>query len=252
MARPRNHLSNAPLREALIDIQFEPNIPIESIDHFVDALGAAVRTKSNIWGASFGVNMTANGQPLTTRSESIAVGRRLELHQGPYVLQCRVNGFTLSRLSPYGEWNDLRTEAHRLWGVFSRELGAVLVNRIAVRYINELRFPVPLRDFGEYLVSPPGVPDELPQGLLGFLTRVIIPDEANNCMTIVTQALEGPPSEGPAGATATVILDIDVFRAGTSDAPRSDEIWTALDTLRGQKNRVFFAHVTERTVEMYE
>jgi len=136
--------------------------------------------------------------------------------------------------------------------VFSRELGAVLVNRIAVRYINELRFPVPLRDFGEYLVSPPGVPDELPQGLLGFLTRVIIPDEANNCMTIVTQALEGPPSEGPAGATATVILDIDVFRAGTSDAPRSDEIWTALDTLRGQKNRVFFAHVTERTVEMYE
>ena len=138
MARHREHLSRAPLREALIDIQFEPRVSLDAVDRFVVALGDAARSRADLWEASFGVEGEGDGRPPKTRMGQIVVGRRLELKQGPYVLQCRLTGFTLSRLSPYGEWNDLRTEARRLWTEFRKHIERVTVNRIAVRYINEL------------------------------------------------------------------------------------------------------------------
>ena len=80
----------------------------------------------------------------------------------------------------------------------------------------------------------------------------MIPDEANNSMAVVTQALEGPPSEGPTGAAVKVLLDIDVFRHGALELSMEDDLWQGLEVLRLQNNRVFFAHVTEKTLEMYE
>jgi uncharacterized protein (TIGR04255 family) len=69
-------------------------------------------------------------------------------------------------------------------------------------------------------------------------------------VTIVTQALEGPPSGGGTGAFVTVLLDIDVFR--TTQVASSDEtIWSGLGALRDQKNRMFFEHITETTAELY-
>ena len=252
MARHREHLSKAPLREALIDIQFEPRVSLEAVDRFVTTLGEATRNVTDLWEASFGIEGDGDGRPPKTRMGQTVVGRRLELKHGPYVLQCRPAGFTLSRLSPYGEWIELRAEAQKLWIEFCRHIERVTVNRIAVRYINELRLPFPLVNFGVFLTCPPEVPGELPQGITGFLTRVMIPDEANNSMAVVTQALEGPPSESPTGASVTVLLDIDVFRHGAIEPLLGDALWHGLDVLRLQKNRMFFAHVTEKTLEMYE
>ncbi|WP_206999822.1 hypothetical protein [Trinickia mobilis] len=92
----------------------------------------------------------------------------------------------------------------------------------------------------------------MPQAVSGFLTRVIVPDETAKCTSVVTQAFEGPPSESPSGSSIMVILDIDVFRVTRIDDLAADDIWSGLDVLRDQKNRMFFEHLTEKTVEMYE
>jgi uncharacterized protein (TIGR04255 family) len=243
------HLTRAPLREALVDIQFEPRVSLEDIDRFVSSISGEFPRKTDIWEAFFGLNLA--DAPGETQSRHQAIGRRLESTDEPFVLQCRVSGFTLSRLSPYGEWSDLRAVAHRLWGEFLKHVGMVHISRIAVRYINEIRIPLPIRDFADYLTCPPTVPDALPQALTGFLSKVIIPDESMDCVSVVTQAFEGPPSEGPTGAAITVILDIDVFRTISLDNTQSEKLWEALDTLRDQKNRMFFEHLQEKTVEMY-
>jgi uncharacterized protein (TIGR04255 family) len=222
---------------------------MEAIERFAGSIGPSYGKKQALWEAVFGLNKV--GISPEASASNTAVGLRLESTDGPFVLQCRESGFTLSRLLPYGRWEDLQGEAQRLWTLMQEQVGALMVSRIAVRYINEIKIPLPLLDFGNYLTCPPKVPDVLPQAINGFLTRVIIPDEAANCVSIVTQALEGPATEGTAGAFITVLLDIDVFRNVQIDS-RDEAIWTGLGVLRDQKNRMFFEHVTEATVELYQ
>lgn len=248
MARHR-HLNRAPLREALIDLQFETRLPMEAIHRFAASIKTSYGKEQTLWAAVFGLSNGAGGAETSTNHK--AIGLRLESRDRPFVVQCQESGFTLSRLLPYGRWGDLQTEARGLWELLQEQVGAVNVSRIAVRYINEIKIPLPFRDFGDYLTCPPKVPDALPQAISGFLTRVIIPDEAVNCVSIVTQALEGPPTEGVKGVFVTVLLDIDVFR--TTQISSGDEaIWIGLEALRDQKNRMFFEHVTETTTELYE
>lgn len=244
----QRHLSRAPAREALIDIQFEPYVPLEALERFAAIAKPEFNRKLDLWEAFVGFNANGN-QPEASASHAV-IGKRLDSDQPPHVLQCRVGGFTFSRLSPYGEWRDLRDEAHRWWRAFHSVVHPHTVTRIAVRYINEIKLPLPMRDFSEYLTCPPRVPDKLPQGISGFLHRVIVPDESNNCVSIVTQAFEGQPSMAE-GASVTILLDVDVFRTVRLQGDSIEEIWTGLDALREQKNRMFFEHLTEKTVEMF-
>lgn len=247
MARQR-HLSRAPAREALIDIQFEPRVSLEAIERFITIAEPEFQRKTDLWEAVIGLT-PGEDQPQTNTRHAI-IGKRLDSDQRSYVLQCRASGFTLSRLSPYGEWKDLRSEALRWWEIFRSTVQQQVVTRIAVRYINEIKLPLPMKDFEEYLTCPPRVPDSLPQGISGFLHRVIIPDESNNCVSIVTQAMEG---QAPVNnSSITVLLDIDVFRIHRFQGKEVDEIWAALDVLRDKKNLLFFEHLTEKTVEMFE
>ena len=248
VARHRQ-LARAPIREALIDIQFEPPLPIELIDRFVSSVESSFSKKTDIWEAQFGL-ILGNPSP-TPHSMQKAIGRRLDSADGLYVLQCRSTGFTLSRLTPYGKWSDLRDEAFRLWSALARAVDSLTVTRIAVRYINQIAIPVPFGDFNEYLTCPPQLPDDVPQALSEFLVRVVIPDPSTRCVSIVTQALEGQPVETSTGASIAVLLDIDVFREGRLESAEMEQIWEGVDELRAQKNRLFFAHITEKAVELY-
>lgn len=247
MAQHR-YLTRAPVREALIDLQFEGPVSLELIDNFVGCLPKVYGQKQDLWEALFGVG--ANGSSVS--SSSSAIGRRLDSEDGRFVVQSRASGFSVSRLNPYGTWSELRGEAAQLWTTFQSCAPDVRVARVAVRYINEIKLALPFRDFGEFFVCPPQVPKELPQSIGGFVTRIVVPDEANNCVSVVTQALDGHPTEGGGGQFITVILDVEVFREGLRLPGLSPEIWGALDVMRDQKNRLFFAHLTEKAVEMYE
>jgi uncharacterized protein (TIGR04255 family) len=224
-------------------------VSLDAIERFAAIAEPEFKRKLDLWEAFVGFSADGN-QPGASASHSV-IGKRLDTDQPPHVLQCRVGGFTFSRLSPYGEWKDLRAEAHRWWKAFYSAVQPQTVTRIAVRYINEIKLPLPMKDFSEYLTCPPRVPDALPQGISGFLHRVIVPDESNNSVSIVTQALEGQPSMAGDGASVTILLDVDVFRTVRLQGDCIEEIWTGLDTLREQKNRMFFEHLTEKTVEMF-
>lgn len=250
MAVQREHLTRAPAREAVIDIHFEPQVPLAAIDDFIASAQPQFKRKLDVWEAIFGFQMGAPDSGVE-RSRQAAVGRRLDSDDPPHVLQCRVSGFTFSRLSPYGRWQELRSEAIRWWEAFDSSVQPQTVTRIAVRYINEINLPLPIKDFSDYLTCAPRVPDALSQGVSAFLQRVVIPDEANKCVSIVTQAMEDQSAIGEQRTSITVLLDIDVFRPTHIDREARADIWSGLDTLREQKNRMFFEHLTERAVEMF-
>jgi uncharacterized protein (TIGR04255 family) len=245
----QRHLTLAPAREALIDIQFEPAAPLEAIERFAAEAQPKFKRSLPLWQSFIGFK--ASGETPETSASQAVIGRRLDSEDSLYVLQCRVSGFTFSRLSPYAEWKDLRDEAYRWWQTFRTAIQPHMVNRIAVRYINEIKLPMPVGDFAEYFTCSPRIPDALPQGLSSFLQRVVIPDSSNECVSIVTQALEGPSSLSEDGTSITVLLDVDVFRTVRLEGDSIEELWAGLDVLRTQKNRMFFEHLTEKTVEMF-
>jgi uncharacterized protein (TIGR04255 family) len=247
MATYNGPLSKAPAREALIDIQFAPALPEDVIEKFTEHAKARFERAVPMWQAVFGFSLGPDGAAQNPLPSKTAIGSRLESRDPPHVLQCRNNGFTFSRLSPYGSWDQLRATAKAEWDQFLNFAPPLVVNRIAVRYINELKLPIPFADFAEFFSAAPSIPPGLPQALSSFLQRVVIPDPENDCTSIVTQSLE---TLAPMTNYVPILLDIDVSRATEIEASDSERIWQGLDQLRVQKNRMFFAHITDKMVEL--
>jgi uncharacterized protein (TIGR04255 family) len=116
---------------------------------------------------------------------------------------------------------------------------------LAVRYINRLRLPA-AADLREYLQAPPVLPTPIPQTVREFLTRVVVYDADRNASAVITQALEAALDP----TVASVLLDIDAFRE-VPMPPDDTSMPRIFEQLRGLKNTVFFASITEKTVEMY-
>lgn len=241
------HLNNAPITEALIDLQ------VQLPDHFelaeLETLCSEVAQEYPItmqrksWTSH--IRVTGGGRPEIENPEPKMDGFVLKSESGLQVVQVRMDGFTFSRLQPYETWEKLRDEARRMWDLYVRITHPQCVTRIAVRYINRIHLPVEA-DFAEHLSTGIQISSQLPQAISGLFLRCEIPFDNPEAQTIITQTL-GDPSEDL--ATIPYIFDIDVFRMGT---PCIDQqrLWDELDELREVKNKVFFGSITNATVEM--
>ena len=230
----------------MIDVAFEPRIDLDAVYAGTSQFQPAFPKKTDIWEATFGFQLDVGNEPTNT-SGSSKIGVRFDSTPPQHVLQCRVNGFTFSRVSPYENWMQVREAAQQHWNSFATALGHRRVTRLAVRYINALNFPLPIADFSEYLVAAPRVPQELSQSVSGFLQRVVIEAAAPKSHTaVVTQAIENFVP----GTLFTVVFDIDVFQNVDLDL-RTDELWAILDNLRDAKNEIFFSHLSEKAVELF-
>ncbi len=241
------HLPNAPIREALLD--FRVKLPdgfslqtlrptVESLkDRFpkVDdrrPLQAVLEVKDGAWVPPLTKTLDPDGYILRTQD-------------GLNVAQFRLDGFTFSRLKPYTSWEEIFPLAMELWRLYAAAAKPQVTTRLAVRYINQIQLPGQQIEFDDYLTACPTIPEELPQVLSTFLSRVVIHDEATGIAANVTQALE--PQVDP--RLTTVLIDIDAYRTQdfTSDAQAITETFALL---RAFKNRVFFSHITEATASL--
>jgi uncharacterized protein (TIGR04255 family) len=245
MARPRAHLRNAPIAEAVVDFRVVPreDVTAETFANLQARLGPgytdAILMQS--FQAQFGMDQ---GRFVAPPPITSAVGWRYG--STTLVAQFRVDGFTFSKLEPYTTWEQVFGEAMRGWGLYVELAQPLEVSRLAVRYINRLRVPGPA-DLREYLTSPPALPPPIPQALREFLTRTVVDDRARGISAIIIQALE--PSLDP--AMLSLLFDTDAFRE-VALPPGDASIPAIFGDLRSLKNTIFFASITERAAEMYE
>lgn len=240
MVAPR-HLEKAPITEALVDIRVKP------------CPDADLSTLESTY-ALFAKEYPEKRERLRAESKFDIKTRKFETasHVDGYlctssdkkqVIQVRLDGFTFSRLKPYVTWEDFHKEVDRLWQLYVRQASPELVTRVALRYINRLEIPLPMGDFSDYLTAPPTIPQNLPQGLVSFLTRNVIREPSWNFTAIISQSLE------PVGASSLVpvLLDIDVSKE-VQYSVNAKEIWETIDQMREFKNKIFFESITEKTV----
>jgi len=239
-------LSKAPITEALIDIRIKvrDDLKIEQLSSICNFISKEYpnRKERYQWEGSLEFK---KGKPPTSSASEIIDGYIFISGDNRQIFQARLDGFTFSRLKPYETWECFRDEAYRLWHKY-KEVTSPEIIRVALRYINKMELPLPIKDFSDYLTAAPIVPAGLPQGVSSFLSRVIIHEPEIGAAGIITQALEQIVNPN----IIPIILDIDVFKQ-KSEGISEEEVWQILEKLRHFKNKIFFESITEKAKELF-
>jgi uncharacterized protein (TIGR04255 family) len=233
---------NAPINEAVFDVRVNRSdgLPIERLD----ALGG---TEVDQYPTRGQVMQVGNQIVLNPEQVSSSIGQRLFGYsfRGPsQVFQVRSDGFTFSRLRPYENWSTFSSEAFRLLAKYLDAAKPFAINRIALRYINQIDVPaIQDLDLGVYLQTRPTMSPVLPQTLEGYFltTQVQLMDPGPRLQLIETVVNPSPDFLG-------LILDIDVFWEETldiADPLLDDLLHERFDLLRACKNAVFEGCVTD-------
>jgi uncharacterized protein (TIGR04255 family) len=225
MRTPRRY-SRSPITEAIIDFQVElpEGVELAELERCQDPAYPGKQAPTAALGPGF----------------RFASGDEKQFYQ------VHLDGFTLYRLAPYPGWEPFRDEARRLWAIYRQTVRPRKVTRIAVRYVNRLDLPLPA-ELKDYLQTSPQVSPDLPQGVAGFYLQLTIPQQDIKSTLLLREALGAPAVQG----VISVVLDIDLFR---TDAIPADEdgLWAFLESLRGRKNEIFEACITDRTREVIQ
>lgn len=238
-------LNMPPIREAIIDFRVTqlPDCDLEKLRSLPPVMQEKYPQAEKIHQRTLRF-IVEDGEEKTEREHQI-LGYRHISSDGKNYLQFKKDGLTLSQLEPYQGWDDFSDKAKEAWNAYKGlfNLDERDVGRIATRYINILRLPLPV-NFEKYLVTPPEVPESLPQEISQFLSKIAIRFDEDLHNAIVTQGLESTEQ-----SYANIVLDIDVFY---EERVTAIDIWEKLNMLRDTKNRIFFASITEKTKGMFK
>jgi len=235
----------APITEALIDIRVESasGPALSALESLHEEIRSQYPVKSK---RVYVQGQLSAGEEVGGAATQKLMGFSFSSSDGSQIFQARMDGFTFSRLRPYGNWNELRDEARRLWRVYRTCAKAARISRVAVRYINQIDIPVPQIDYKEYFRTSPEVSPDLPQGLSGFFMQLQFPQEDIGGILVLTQTAVPPPVP----SMTSVILDLDVLKENVKF--RSDEeVWILLETLRDRKNKFFEGCITDKTRRLF-
>lgn len=237
------HYSRAPITEALIDLRVElPNgvtlATLMDVHSSIKADYPMLHDFLIVQG-----QMVAGASVGATASQT-QVGYIFSSSDQKQIFQARLDGFTFSQLASYDRWETFRKEAQRLWSIYQSVTKPHRINRLALRYINRLDLPLPVKEIKDYLRTVPEVSPDLPQGLSGYFMQLQIPQEDLRAMLILNQALIPPPIPN----VVSVLLDIDLSRE--IELPDTVAVWDVLEQLHMRTDQVFEACITDRTREL--
>jgi len=237
------NLSKAPIVEGLIDLRVERSsaVSVDALFAMAESYAAEFpsRKRRSRWTAqiNFGAEQ-AQAQP--TKHEEDAVVLRSVNDQ--WIVQLQLEGLTVSRLQPYGSWEDLLAKAKEWWDRYRVAAQPNKITRLATRFINRVPLP-PSEPFDRTFSTTFALGPSLPQTVAGYLMRVVIPFQAVGAAAVLTQSLEGDATE--------CTLDIDVF-AERSEGFREDDAWQKIGALRDLKNQLFFGSLTTEALERFK
>lgn len=236
-------LDKAPIVEALFDITVQPNpeLTIEELEAIHQEIQERFSEKGSRKTAQ--ISFTPDSPMPVAKHETL--GFFFKSTRENKIFQARLNGFTFNKLFPYQTWDAFKGEARELWKLYTSVAKPISITRIALRYINKIMIPLPIKEFGEYFKTLPQLSPDVPQNLNMFLMRLEIPDPESGAMGIIIQTIESSTDDG----LLPVILDIDVILQ--SDYKVDDStVWEDFEKLRNYKNLLFFESITGKSLEL--
>ncbi len=172
-------------------------------------------------------------------SKRVLMGLRFQANDQPNFALFRPDSFTFSRLKPYQKWETFASEALRLWDIYCELAKPIEIQRLGVRFINQ----IPLKgidELAQILKEAPTTVGELPLKSFFYQSSLAVDRDKLEIGIIKTMS----PETGVTDSDASFYLDIDVYTVESISTERDDLI-TLLPKLRYYKNKVFFDLLTE-------
>ncbi|MSR78002.1 MAG: TIGR04255 family protein [Candidatus Omnitrophica bacterium] len=246
--RPHKFFPNAPIKEALVDIRV--NLPsetnLETLAKFQDHIKNNFPIKEERLSFNGGVQIKPGSAPEIVGPTGGVDGYLFRTNDGKKIVQARMDGFTFNQLKPYDRWETFSAEAKSLWEIYVKVAKPNNVTRLALRYINQIEIPLPIKQFKEFILTVPDLAEGIPDGIEKFFMQLIVPDDDRKNTAIITETMESIEK-----GFLPFIFDIDAYREISLD-PNSPEIWDVLDSLRNFKNRIFLNSITPKCEEIFK
>lgn len=240
----RRHYSRAPITEAVIDLRV--TLPQEAALAALASMHPSIATDYPNQEALlvFQGEMMAGASVGATASQT-QIGFGYVSSDRKQIIHARLDGFSFSRLAPYERWELFRDEAKRLWKIYQTAINPTTINRLAVRYINRLDLPLPIKDFKDYLRAFPEVPSDLSEFLNGYFMQLQIPKPEVEATLLLNQAILPPTND----AVVSILLDIELFRLCDISVEETT-FWEILEDLHEKTDQIFEACITNETREL--
>jgi uncharacterized protein (TIGR04255 family) len=251
----RQHYSNAPITEAVIDLRvIQPEeLSVTDLEVLREKLADSYPVVDEEHRYSGGFSIEGAGDSMQTGATQWRNGFRFTSRDKQQVFHAQLDGFAFSVRAPYDRWETFRDEARRLWDLYRSVTKVEGVIRAEVRYVNQLDLAAYASDssrieFGDFLKVYPELPRDWPGGdrIDGFFMQLQLRQEDLGCWLILNEA----PAWSPGQENYVLQLDLDFFREQPEAPWRVDddvEIWRYLEQLHVRKNEVFEASITEAT-----
>lgn len=239
-------LSRAPIIEAVIGVTARAEVAWNESDipaQFKQRLPEYPNIQSQ-YRVRQELKFSPDTKPEQSAPEKNWLGLRCESEDKLHIGQFNRDGFVFSRLRPYQKWEQFYQEGLRLWGLYSEVAKPSDIQRIGLRFINRIEFPVEEVNLGDYLENPPETPRgmDIPFDAFMHHNTLSVPGQPYGINVIQTvQPAQGTEPWG-------VILDIDVFTKEHNINRNSLE--DHLIKMRWLKNKTFFGSITSKALEM--
>jgi len=239
----------APITEAVLDIRtnVSEKVDLSHLARFQEKIKERFPIKKERYSWKGGFQIGKGSVPEITGASGGPDGCLFKSKDNTKIAQVRLNGFTFNKLKPYSGWDVFYPEARELWEKYVDLTKPGNVSRLALRYINRIDVPLPIKDFKEYILTVPEIAKGLPQGLVECLMRLCIPNLDIAAHAMVTVSFK-PRKENL--AILPIIFDIDVFKMVDFN-PENEEIWETMKLLRDFKNDIFLKSLTKKTKDMF-
>lgn len=250
MTKPALRLANAPIVEAVLDIDCDMHPGQE-----ITALEAPARNNyqdrypkfRTQFLQGYEIEQQADAEPRFSAQRGIQAFHFLQEDEKQLV-QVRGQGFSFNRLAPYTSLDDYLPEIERTWRLFVGFASPVQVRVVRLRYINRILLPtVESRiELNDYLKIGPRLPDEDRLTFLGFLNQhVAVEAGTGNQVNII---LTSQPTEND---LLPLIFDIQASRPEAAEPDDWDSLLARIRSLRVLKNRVFRNTLTKKCLDLF-
>lgn len=241
---------NPPIREALLDIrtQLPDEVMLEGLSSFHEKIKEQFPKKEKrfSWEGSF--QLKPGSAPEMIQPSGGPHGFFFKSEDEQKIVQARKDGFTFNQLRPYKNWDVFKPEAKKLWEHYVAIAKPTNVTRLALRYINCIEMPLPLKDFKEYVLTGPEIAKDIPQELANFFIQLVIPKGETGIVANITETMESINLEKK---RLPFIFDIDVYKNVNLSAG-NQKIWEIFDELRDYKNFIFTKSITKKCEILFQ
>ncbi len=217
------HLKNAPIKEAMIQVQIEPAHSVDALKKIKNDLAELYPTLDSDVGAN----------------QQYGHKDRLWSKDRKTVLRCAPESLSMNQLPPYTNWDEFFNQYKQAWNIFTHRIKNMPIGP-SVRFINQ--FSLPNENLSEMLCIGGHMHIADGMGINSIFTKFDVVIEGAIGAAIVTITPDSKVSEVSTNSV-NVTFDIMVKLDNMIEYNDISTLEASLESLRIFKNNIFFDNI---------